>query len=118
MTASVQTYWCHHCKTHLDRNIILTHNAGGPLSHTGAFSMMATVKIEDSVYRSTHADHHSCPCVDAAIRKPLRERNGIVEQQSKTEMQRDRLSPKYPAYYLIGICVARFDCGALAMSPA
>lgn len=30
-------------------------------------------------------------------------------------MQEGRRS-KYAAYYLIGICVARFDCGALAMS--
>lgn len=44
-----------------------------PVSHTSAFGVLfadSMVKIEDSVYRSTHADHRRRPCVDAAIKTP------------------------------------------------
>lgn len=40
-----------------------------------------------------------------------------MSNKRKTEMQKDTLTPKYPAYYLIGISLARFDCSALAVPP-
>ena len=89
--AAVQTYRSHHCKTYLDRNIISNHNAAGPLSRTGVvcvrFSMMATVKIEDFVYRST-------PLVPVLMQQSEKhsERGVALSKERETEMQRDRLS--------------------------